>query len=110
MIDTVISENPFADIHVFGDFNVHHKEWLVHSNKTDPCHVSKKVLKLVSHDVSGNVLSVIKSFSTNRSLKVVVYGQSSEAQNINAGVLQGSLLGSTLFLIFINDLPHIFYQ
>jgi hypothetical protein len=60
--------------------------------------------KLVSNGVSGNVLSVIESFLTNRSLKVVVNGQSSEAQNINAGVPQGSLLGPTLFLVFISDL------
>ena len=28
MNDAEISDNPFADIHVFGDFKVHQKEWL----------------------------------------------------------------------------------
>ena len=51
------------------------------------------------------VLGVIESFLSDRSLKVVINGQTSEAYKINADVPQGSLLGPTLFLIFINDLP-----
>ena len=27
--------NPFANVFVFGDFNVHHKEWLTYSDGTD---------------------------------------------------------------------------
>ena len=57
--------------------------------------------KVSSYGITGKTFSV-KSFLTSRSLKVVVNGQSSDAQPINAGVL----LGPTLFLIFINDLPN----
>ena len=34
-IDEFPSINPSADIFVFGDFNVHHKDWLTYSGVTD---------------------------------------------------------------------------
>ena len=41
-IDEVLSINPSADVFVFGDFNVHHKDWLTYSGGTDrsgePCY------------------------------------------------------------------------
>ena len=37
-IDEVLSINPSANVFVFGDFNVHHKDWLTYSSGTDrPC-------------------------------------------------------------------------
>ena len=29
------STNPSANVFVFGDFNVHHKDWLIYSGGTD---------------------------------------------------------------------------
>ena len=34
-IDEVLSINPFANVFVFGDFNIHHKYWLTYSRGTD---------------------------------------------------------------------------
>ena len=34
-IDEVLSINPFANAFVFGDFNVHHEDWLTYSHGTD---------------------------------------------------------------------------
>ena len=34
-IDEVLSINPSANVFVFGDFNVHHKDWLTYSDGTD---------------------------------------------------------------------------
>ena len=34
-IDEVLSINPSTNVFVFGDFNVHHKDWLTYSGGTD---------------------------------------------------------------------------
>ena len=60
-------------------------------------------LKLDNIGIYGSLLRWIKAFLCDREQRVVIDGNHSEWSPVLSGVPQGSILGSLLFLIFVND-------
>ena len=61
------------------------------------------LLKLNRNGISGNLMNLLRDFVSCRKQRVILNGQHSSWDNVTAGVPQGSILGSFLFLIYIND-------
>ena len=61
--------------------------------------------KLRRMGICGKYFGLIDSFLSDRFQRVLLNSQTSKWSQIKAGVLQGSILGPLLFLVYINDLP-----
>ena len=71
--------------------------------------VSHRLLiqELVHYKISSQLIRWIHSFLCDRWQQVVVNSCVSESKNVSSGVPQGSVLGPSLFLLYVNDIVDV---
>ena len=55
------------------------------------------------YGISGQLIGLVSSFLRNRRLRLVLNGKTTQEHSVNTGVPQVSILGPTVFLLYIND-------
>ena len=65
------------------------------------------IRKLKGYGIRGSVLDWICDFLSDRSQQVVIGSSTSSSSRVVSGVPQGSVLGPTLFVIYVNELPNL---
>ena len=64
-IDSLLQKYPAAEVAVFGDFNVHNQEWLIHARSTDTSDLAAQAFALCH-----NLTQIVTSQPTNTGLLV----------------------------------------
>eukprot|EP00102_Acyrthosiphon_pisum_P011904 XP_008180827.1 PREDICTED: RNA-directed DNA polymerase from mobile element jockey-like [Acyrthosiphon pisum] len=93
---------------VTNDLNIRHKTaatFLEIQKAYDKVWHEGLIFKLLTMDVSHQLINLLRSFLLNRSFEVRIDNSLSNPRTISAGVPQGSCLSPHLFSVYINDMP-----
>ena len=71
----------------------------------DTVHHQSLFMKLKAYGVHGSVHAWIHSFSSQWKQRVVINATYSQWNDVTSGIPQDSVLGTVLFIIYMNDLP-----
>jgi hypothetical protein len=82
--------------------------YIDYSKAFDTVSHRKLLNKLAAYGISGCLLAWIAGFLSNRTQQTRVGSTLSNIANLISGVVQGSVIGPLLFLLFINDVVDLF--
>ena len=91
----------------FENSNFEEQLWIsIRLRSQDKLH-KRLIRKLAAYGVTGKILWWIETFLTDRKQRVCVEGSLSNWEDVLSGIPQGSVLGPTLFVVFINNMPDV---
>ena len=65
------------------------------------------IRKMIDYNIDDGLVCLISNYLSDRKFHTKWENELSNIKDINSGVAQGSIIGPTLFNIYINDIPHL---